>query len=111
MEENMSEGIRITAANFEGEVVQSPIPVLVDFWADWCTPCKMIGPLLDQLGEEYAGRLKIGKVNVDEENALAGRHNVVSIPTLVVYKGGKILRQKVGALPKHELENLVGDLV
>jgi thioredoxin 1 len=71
----------------------------------------MIGPLLDQLGEEYAGRLKIGKVNVDEEHTLAGRHNVVSIPTLVVYKDGKILRQKVGALPKHELENLVKDLV
>jgi thioredoxin 1 len=107
----MSNAIQITAANFEGEVLQSPIPVLVDFWADWCTPCKIIAPLLDQLGEAYAGRLKIGKVNVDEENDLAGRHQVVSIPTLVVYGGGQILRQKVGALPKHELENLVKDLV
>jgi thioredoxin 1 len=103
--------IQITAANFEGEVVQSPIPVLVDFWASWCTPCKMIAPLLDQLGEIHAGRLKIGKVNVDEENDLAVRHNIVSIPTLVVYKDGQILRQKVGALPKHELENMVKDLV
>jgi thioredoxin 1 len=110
-EEEMSNGVQITAANFEGEVLQSPLPVLVDFWAAWCTPCKMISPLLDQLGENYAGRLKIGKVNVDEENDLAGRHNIVSIPTLVVYKGGQIVRQQVGALPKHELENLVKDLV
>ncbi|MDR2758259.1 MAG: thioredoxin [Spirochaetaceae bacterium] len=107
----MSNGIQITAANFEGEVLQSPIPVLVDFWAAWCTPCKMISPLLDQLGENYGGRLKIGKVNVDEEDALAGQHNIVSIPTLVVYKGGQIVRQQVGALPKHELENLVKDLI
>ncbi|MDR1107868.1 MAG: thioredoxin [Spirochaetaceae bacterium] len=107
----MSNALQITAANFEGEVLQSPIPVLVDFWADWCTPCKMIGPLLDQLGEAYAGRLKIGKVNVDEESDLAGRHQVVSIPTLVVYKDGQILRQKVGAQPKQELENLIKDLV
>jgi thioredoxin 1 len=71
----------------------------------------MIGPLLDQLGEAYAGRLKIGKVNVDEESDLAGRHQVVSIPTLVVYKDGQILRQKVGAQPKQELENLIKDLV
>ncbi|MFP3089875.1 thioredoxin [Treponema sp. TIM-1] len=107
----MSKGVQITAANFEGEVLQSPIPVLVDFWAAWCTPCKMISPLLDQLGENYEGRLKVGKVNVDEENDLAVRHNVVSIPTLVVYKAGQIVRQQAGALPKHELENLVKDLV
>ncbi|MDR2068780.1 MAG: thioredoxin [Spirochaetaceae bacterium] len=107
----MSNGVQITAANFEGEVLQSPVPVLVDFWAAWCTPCKMIGPLLDQLGESYAGRLKIGKVNVDEENDLAGRHNIVSIPTLMVYKDGQIVRQKVGSMPKQELENLVKDLV
>ncbi|MDR2630495.1 MAG: thioredoxin [Spirochaetaceae bacterium] len=107
----MSKGIQITGANFEGEVLQSPIPVLVDFWAAWCTPCKMIGPLLDELGENYGERLKIGKVNVDEENALAVQHNIVSIPTLIVYKDGQIARQKVGALPKHELENLVKGLV
>jgi thioredoxin 1 len=81
----MSNGIQIRGANFDTEVLQSPVPVLVDFWAEWCTPCKMIGPLLDQLGAEYSGRLKIAKVNVDEENDLAGRHNIVSIPTLVLY--------------------------
>jgi thioredoxin 1 len=107
----MSLGLRITSGNFKDEVLQSSIPVLVDFWADWCQPCRMVGPLLDQLGEEYAGRLKIGKVNVDEENDLAGQHNVVSIPTMVVYKDGKIVRQQIGALPKNSIENLFKDLV
>jgi thioredoxin 1 len=71
----------------------------------------MVGPLLDQLAEEYTGRIKIGKVNVDEENDLAGQHNIVSIPTMVVYKDGKVVRQQVGARPKNEIENLFKDLV
>jgi thioredoxin 1 len=107
----MSNGIKINSANFDAEVLQSSLPVLVDFWAEWCTPCKMIGPLLDQLGTEYEGRLKIAKVNVDEENDLANRHSIVSIPTLVLYKNGSILRQQVGSLPKHEIENLFKDTV
>jgi thioredoxin 1 len=107
----MSNGIQINGANFETEVLQASLPVLVDFWAEWCMPCKMISPLLDQLGEEYAGRLKIAKVNVDEENDLASRHGIVSIPTLVLYKDGSIIRQQVGSLPKHEIENLFKDLV
>ncbi|MDL2229794.1 thioredoxin [Treponema sp. OttesenSCG-928-L16] len=107
----MSAGVTITSSNFESEVLKSDIPVLLDFWAEWCMPCKMIGPLLDQLAAEYEGRLKIGKINVDEENDLAGRHNVVSIPTLVVYKNGDIVRQKVGSLPKHEIENLFKDIL
>jgi thioredoxin 1 len=107
----MSSEVRITGGNFDGEVLQSSIPVLVDFWADWCRPCKMVGPLLAQLSQEYAGRVKIGKVNVDEENDLAGQHNIVSIPTMVIYKDGKIVRQQVGALPKNEIENLFKDLV
>jgi thioredoxin 1 len=107
----MSNGIQISGANFETEVLQADLPVLVDFWAEWCMPCRMIGPLLDQLGTEYAGRLKIAKVNVDEENDLASRHGIVSIPTLVLYKNGSIVRQQVGSLPKHEIENLFKDLV
>jgi thioredoxin 1 len=107
----MSNGIQITGANFEQEVIQSPVPVLVDFWAEWCRPCKMIGPILDQLAGEYSGRLKIGKVNVDAENELAGRHNVESIPFLVVYKDGKIVRSQIGAQPKHGIENLFKDLL
>jgi thioredoxin 1 len=107
----MGNEITITSGNFEAEILQSPIPVLVDFWAPWCNPCKMIGPLLGQLSEEYAGRVKIGKVNVDEESDLASRHGIVSIPALAVYKDGQIVRQEVGARPKHEIEKLFKDLV
>ena len=107
----MNAGIQITASNFQSEVMDSSIPVLLDFWAEWCPPCKMIGPLMDQLANEYAGKVKIGKINVDEENDLAGKHNVVSIPTLIVYKNGSIVRQNVGALPKSGIESLFKDLI
>jgi thioredoxin 1 len=107
----MSNGITITGNNFDAEVLQSSLPVLLDFWAEWCAPCRMIGPIIDQLAETYSGRIKIGKVNVDEENDLAGKHGIVSIPTLVLYKDGAVVRQKVGGAPRQEIENLFKDLV
>lgn len=107
----MSAEIILTSSNFEAEVLKSTLPVLVDFWAEWCMPCKMIAPVVEQLATAYEGKLKVGKVNVDQENELAAQHNIVSIPTLLVFKDGKVLRQKVGAIPKHELENLIKDLV
>jgi thioredoxin 1 len=107
----MSHGITINAANFESEVLQSPIPVLIDFWASWCGPCRMIAPFIDQLAEEYSGRIKVGKINVDEENDLAGRHGIVSIPTLVVYNNGAIAGQKIGAVPKYDIEALFKNLI
>jgi thioredoxin 1 len=107
----MSSGLVINTGNFEDEVLKSAVPVLVDFWAEWCQPCKIIGPLLDQLAEEYADRIKIGKVNVDSENELAGRHNVVSIPTLVVYNKGQVVRRQVGAIPKNQIAALFTDLI
>jgi thioredoxin 1 len=102
----MSSGITVNSGNFKTEVKDSPVPVLVDFWAAWCGPCKMISPMLDQIADEYSGRLKLGKVNVDEEVSLAEQHGITSIPTLVVYKDGQIVNQYSGALPRHEIENL-----
>jgi thioredoxin 1 len=107
----MSNSIVITQDNFESEVTRSPVPVLIDFWASWCQPCKTIAPFIDQLAEEYSGRIKIGKVNVDEEGGLAEKHGIVSIPTLVLYKDGGIAGQKVGAVPKHDIESLFRDLL
>ena len=107
----MSEHIVVTGANFETEVLRSQVPVLLDFWASWCGPCRMIGPFVEQLAAEYSGRLKVGKVNVDEEGDLASRHGVVSIPTLVVYKNGEIANQAVGAFPKQNIEALFKNLI
>ena len=107
----MSEHIVVTGANFETEVLQAKVPVLLDFWASWCGPCRMIGPFIEELAAEYNGRLKVGKINVDEEGDLASRHGVVSIPTLVVYKNGEIANQAVGAFPKQNIEALFKDLI
>jgi len=102
----VSAGMTITGSNFEQEVLQSSIPVLIDFWASWCGPCKMIGPVIDQLAGEYAGKVKMGKINVDEENDLAQHHGIVSIPTLVLYKGGDIVAQKIGSASKRDIETM-----
>jgi len=107
----MSAAINVTAGTFEQEVLQSPVPVLVDFWAAWCGPCRMIAPFIDELAGEYAGKISVVKVNTDEESDLAARHNIVSIPTLVVYKGGAVVTQKSGALAKRDIEALFRDLV
>ena len=107
----MSAEVQLTAGNFDQEVMNSAIPVLVDFWASWCGPCKMIMPFIEQLAAEYQGKVKIGKVNVDEENQLAQRYNVVSIPTLIVFKDGTVVNQKTGAAPKREIEAMFSNLI
>jgi thioredoxin 1 len=107
----VSEHIDINDANFETEVLKSQIPVLLDFWASWCGPCKMIGPFIEQLASEYSGRINVGKVNVDEAEAISSRHGIVSIPTLVVYKDGQIVNQAVGAFPKQNIEALFKDFL
>ena len=99
--------VELTKDNFEQEVLQAELPVIVDFWADWCMPCKMVAPVLDEMSEEYEGKLKIGEVNVDEHGELAGQYNVVSIPTLLVFKNGELVQQQIGAAPRERLEKLV----
>jgi thioredoxin 1 len=96
-----------TDANFDQEVLQSDIPVLVDFWATWCAPCKAIAPLVDTVADEYAGKVKVGKVNVDENQATPGKFGVRGIPTLILFKGGAIVDQIVGAVPKSQLDALL----
>ncbi len=92
--------ITITKSNFQSEVINSDVPVLVDFWAAWCGPCRMLSPIIEELSQEYEGRAKICKVNVDEEPELASSFNVASIPTIVVFKNGKVVNTSVGNKPK-----------
>ena len=93
----------LTEANFEQEVLKAGTPVLVDFWAVWCGPCKMIAPVVDELAEEYAGKLKIGKVDVDNHQQIAMQDGIRSIPTLLMFKDGRVVEQIVGAAPKKML--------
>ena len=95
--------VTLSTANFAQEALQSEEPVLVDFWASWCGPCRMLSPIVDEIGAEMEGKLKIGKVNVDEEPALAREYGVMSIPTLILFKQGQVAGTSVGAKPKAEL--------
>ena len=103
----MSQVLYGTDATFEVEVLRSDIPVLVDFWAPWCGPCKMVAPILDELAPEFAGKVKIVKINVDENQLVAGQFGVRSIPTLLLIKNGTVVATQVGALPKTQLANFI----
>jgi thioredoxin 1 len=102
--------LAFTTDSFDTDVLQSDLPVLVDFWAEWCGPCRMIAPTVDSFADEYAGKVKVGKVNVDEHSSIAARYNVRGIPTLLLFKGGKVVDQRVGAVGKSELVKMVDSL-
>ncbi|WP_035384292.1 thioredoxin TrxA [Ferriphaselus sp. R-1] len=100
----MSEHISyVTDQSFASDVLQSPVPVLVDYWAEWCGPCRMIGPILEEVAKDYAGRLTVAKLNVDENQATPGKYGIRGIPTLMLFKNGNVEATKVGALSKSQL--------
>lgn len=99
--------IKVDTANFEKEVIDSEIPALVDFWAPWCGPCQMIAPYLEELAKNYSGKLKVCKLNVDEAPEVATQYTVMSIPSLMLFKDGKVMEKQVGAINKKELEKFI----
>ena len=107
----MSAEIEVTVDNFKTEVLESDVPVLADFWAEWCVPCKMVAPVLEQIAGEQAGKLKIAKVNVDEQGELASQFGIISIPTLVLFKDGEVVNKQVGAGSKEMIEAVFSEFV
>ena len=104
----MSEHIHhVTDDTFEPEVLQAGMPVLVDYWAEWCGPCKTIAPILDEVAKEYAGKLKVAKLNIDDNQATPGRYGIRGIPTLLLFKAGKVIEQRVGAVGKTDVQKML----
>jgi thioredoxin 1 len=103
MMSGLTEPIALTDANFQGEIAKYPL-ILVDFWAPWCGPCRMVGPIIEQLAKEYSGKVVFGKVNVDENQRIAGSFGIQSIPTMMIFKNGKAVDVMIGALPKAQIE-------
>jgi len=103
--------IAATTANFQSEVLSSSLPVLVDFWAPWCAPCRMIAPVVAEIANEYAGKLKVARLNVDENQEISARYGIMSIPTLALFNGGVVVDQVVGAVPKRAITTKVDALL
>jgi len=108
MAENL---IEFTDDNFDTEVLKSNLPVLVDFWAEWCGPCKMIAPIVEEIAGDYAGKVKVGKVNVDFNNQVAMQYGIRGIPALLVLKGGSVANQIVGAVPKNNITQILDEVI
>ena len=107
----MSKTIELTDANFDEEISSREVPVLVDYWAEWCGPCKMVGPILEELANDFEGKLVVGKVDVDTNKDSAAKQKVMSIPTLVLFKNGQPVDQRVGALTKNQLEEFINQYI
>ncbi len=107
----MSGPLELTDANFEDQVLKSDKPCLVDFWAEWCGPCRMVGPMVEEISREYGEKLKVGKLNVDENSETAAKYGIMSIPSLLFFNGGKVVDQVIGALPKKQLVEKVEKIV
>jgi len=107
----MSGEVVVGNHNFKEEVLESQVPVIADFWAEWCVPCKMVEPILEEMAKEYDGKVKIAKINVDENGEIASQFNIVSIPTLLLFKDGNIARKQIGAVPRHIIENMIKDFI
>ena len=104
----MSEAVvQVTDSNFDQEVLKSSVPVLVDFWAEWCGPCRMVAPVVEELAKQYQGKVKVAKVDVDQNQRIATQYAIRSIPSLYVFKGGKVVDQIVGAVPKHQIVSVL----
>jgi len=103
----MSYTVHLTDENFDEEVLESKVPVLVDFWADWCGPCRRVAPVIEELAEKYMGQLKVGKLNVDENPGIASYHGIKSIPTLMFFREGKPVEEVIGAVLKEELVGVI----
>lgn len=100
--------IILTEATFENEVIKSDVPVLVDFWATWCGPCRMLAPIIEEIANEYEGKAKVCKVNVDEQPALAAKYGIMSIPTLILFKNGEVAEKTVGLKTKDQIKEILG---
>jgi thioredoxin 1 len=107
----MADEVTVTTSNFDSEVVQSAVPVVADFWAEWCGPCKMIAPVLRELAAQYKDKIKIAKIDVDAQVELAQQFNIVSIPTILVFSKGKVVKQQIGAVPRQALEKMIKEVI
>jgi thioredoxin 1 len=106
----MSEIIPLSEQNWENEIINSNLPVVVDFWAEWCAPCRMMAPILEEIAQEYQGKIKVGKLNVDENSTIAGQYHIMGIPTLLFFRNGKLVDKVVGIVPRKTLDDKIEKL-